>query len=100
MILKVHEVKQGGNTKLVVALCDDDLVGKILGDGFFVNPRFYGGEKYGEKRVLELLSSASVVNAVGEDSVRLLLNHDLVKSENVVSVGGVPHAQVFVVNVL
>ena len=100
MFLKVHEVKQGGNFELVVALCDDDLIGKNLGDDFFVSPRFYKGKKTSKKRALENLSVASVINAVGKVSVQLLLDSKLVKEENVVKVGGVPHAQVFVMKKL
>jgi hypothetical protein len=100
MILKVHEINQRGNFEVVVALCDDDLLGKNLGDDFFVNPRFYNGKKCSKKRALEVLSNASTVNAIGKDSVQLLLDSNLVKEGNVVSVGGVPHAQVFVMKEL
>ena len=100
MILKVHEVEQKGFTEVVVALCDDDLIGRELREGFFVNPRFYKGRRCSKKRALENLKHASIVNALGRDSVQLLLDNDFVKKEEIVEINGVPHAQVFVLKEL
>jgi hypothetical protein len=100
MFLKVHEVEQKGFTEIVVALCDDNLIGEELRKGFFVNPRFYKGRRCSKKRALENLKRASVVNAVGADSVQLLLDNGFVKQDEIVNVAGVPHAQVFVLKEL
>lgn len=100
MILKVHEVVQTGFTEVVVALCDDVLVGKYLGGDFFVNPRFYKGRKCSRKRALESIGQASIVNAVGEESVKLLLDNKIIGEDGVVTIGGVPHAQVVVLKEL
>ena len=98
MYIKVHKVLQNKVTKVVVALCDDDLLGKTLGDVFFVSPRFYEGEKCSVHECVSYLKKADTVNAVGKESVGLLIKEGFVSENEVISVGGVPHAQVFVLN--
>jgi len=94
MLLKVHEIKQKGFTEIVVALCDEKLLGKKIGGNFFINPRFYRGKKTSEEQVLQALSNASIINAVGEDSVNFLIKHDIIKTEHVKKIKNVPHAQI------
>jgi len=100
MILRVHEVEQKGFTEIVVTLCDDELIGRTLGDSFFVNPRFYKGRRCSKKRALENVRKASIVNAVGNECVQFLIDEGIVGKGEVVRVGGVLHAQVFVLKEL
>lgn len=97
MLLKIEEIHQGSFKEIVVRLCDKDLLGKNLGDDFFVNPRFYKGQKASEKRCAEAVECASMVNAIGKESVDFLLKKGFITKENVTLIGGVPHAQIFVV---
>ncbi len=100
MQVKVHEVEKQGFKEIVVTLCDNDVLGTHLGNDFFVNPRFYSGQEMSDEKALDAVAGASVVNAVGENSVGLLIKVGLVKEDETVRIGGVPHAQVFVIKEL
>ena len=55
MLIKVHEAY-----RKVVAICDAELLGKKFTEGNMqldVNPAFYGGKKYDEKKVIELYNA-------------------------------------------
>lgn len=95
--MRIHEVEQQGFKEIVVALCDTELIGKTLSDDFFVNPRFYQGEHLRNKRALDVIRGASMVNAIGNKSVSFLIKHGFVKENETVRIDGVMHAQIFVV---
>ncbi len=96
ILLRVHEVEREGFKEIVVALCDEELLGKTLDNDFFVNPRFYGGESLGDEAIRFVLG-ASIVNAVGNQSVGLLVSNGLVKKEDIIRIGGISHAQIVVI---
>ncbi len=79
----------------LLAFCDSGLLGKKL-DGpviFEVRESFYGGSECGETEIKSLAKDATVINAVGRDAVELLVRENIIERENVIMVGGVPHAQ-------
>lgn len=98
MFVKVHKVLQKGFSEVVVALCDESVLGETLGEGFVVNPSFYKGERVTPEVCAEFLKNASVINAVGRNSVKLLVDKGYISESDAVLVGGVPHAQVFTVD--
>lgn len=89
--VKVHE--QG-----VVAVADAELLGKRFEDGGFqldVSQQFYGGEMVDEESLLSFLEAAKSLNIVGERAVAFAVQLELVSLDAVISVGGVPHVQVY-----
>ncbi len=97
--LKVHEVIYHGIKEYLVAVCDEEILGKTFeGKKFkiFVNPRFYKGKIATEEEVLEELSKATIANLVGERIVKLAVEKEFVGKENVIKIKGVPHAQFLV----
>jgi len=84
--------------EVMVACCDADMLGRMLGDGklmVHVSERFYGGETVDEDGFLELADEASVVNIIGDRAVDAAVRRGLVDGESVLEVCGVKHAQVY-----
>ena len=90
MILK-SRVSSG---EYLVTLCDNDLLGMTLTDGdvmVVVSKSFYGEREAGVDEVITELNKATLINAIGSESVSALKR---VKGEvNIINIGLVPHAQ-------
>jgi hypothetical protein len=82
---------------LLLAMCDDDLLGKTIGSGdteLTVTKYFYGERLIdNEKDTLKYLAACSIGNLVGPRIVALAEKGGFITKENVISIGGVPHAQ-------
>ncbi|MCG7844696.1 MAG: DUF424 family protein [Methanomassiliicoccales archaeon] len=90
--VKVH--KRGGD--ILVAACDEGLLGQMLKDGDLrldVSEEFYGGDSGGEEMLLNRLAVATLANLVGKDVCRIAAEHDYIDQECVITIEGVPHAQ-------
>ncbi|MBN1923580.1 MAG: DUF424 family protein [Nanoarchaeota archaeon] len=81
--------------ELVLAACDEDLIGKTLhavnGAEIFINPSFYKGEHVSADKLVELVREATIVNLFGKETLNAVKSLNL----NVLNIGGVPHSQVF-----
>ncbi len=89
---KTHESKYG----IMVAACDAELSGKHLKFrkiDFFVNPRFYGEEKTSVEELVRLLRKSTSCNLVGPLAVECGIKAGLITEDNILKLGGVPHAQ-------
>lgn len=95
MFYKTYESRAG----IVLAVCDENICGKTLGKDFFVNPRFYKGEKANKKRIIELLRSSYSANLIGKQAVNAGIEVGAVDKESIVEIDGVPHAQVVIMNI-
>ena len=80
----------------VVAICDDDLLGKRFEEGEFqldVKESFYAGEKKSREETLGVIDfmakEDATFNAVGEEYVKLLIEAGILKKEGVGEIGGV-----------
>jgi len=81
---------------LLVAVCDDGLLGETFGDGdvsLTVTEEFYGGDAADDDAVVAALARADVANIVGREAVALAVEHGFVDPEHVLDVGGTRHAQ-------
>ncbi len=75
----------------IVTLCDEDLLGKKLNEYFYINPRFYSGEKVNEEEAKKMLKGATIINAVGKKSVELCIKEGYVDEKDVMLIEGIPH---------
>ena len=96
MFMRVH--KKG--EEVVVALCDAELLGKILKEGEIVLDlqtygAFYKGEKVNEVKAAEELKKATSINAVGKKAVAIVQEALGFPEENVKLIEGVPHVQAY-----
>lgn len=97
MIVKVHSI----NEKKLVAVCDDNLLGKKFEEGELqidLTGNFYRGEKTEENEIGEMVKNAYLIDFVGEESVAYAIKKGLARSEGVLRISGIPKAQVFSLN--
>lgn len=88
--------KSGDET--VLAIADEEIVGKDFSDKKMtvtISPDFYHEARIREDGVLSLLNSATIINAIGGRIVALLLKNKIVEEREIVTICGLPHAQVF-----
>jgi hypothetical protein len=90
--VKVH--RRGGD--VLIAACDSDLIGRKLKEGELrleVSDEFYGGDRGDQEMLLNRLAMATMANLVGENACRIAAEHDYIDRECVMTIEGVPHAQ-------
>ncbi len=96
MYVKKYEVQK----EIVVAVCDKELIGKVLREGEIVldlkkYSSFYLGELANEGEAWEKMKDATSLNLVGKKAVGLAMKKKLAKKGDERTVGGVPHLQVY-----
>ena len=94
MYVKIHK----SGDRHVVAVCDEDLLGKKFIEGKLileVSERFYKGKKLSKKETLDMMEDAINLNIVGEESIKLALENGIVSKDNVIKIKNIPHAQVY-----
>lgn len=82
---------------VLLAACDEELLGQILRDGkivFKIGEEFYKGPKIPMEEVMELVEESTVVNMVGPNIVKRAIEKGLVHPAAVLEICGVPHAQI------
>lgn len=93
MYVKLHK-----GSSCVLAICDEDLIGKTFEEGELfleISEDFYKGEKKTKEEVLEMLRDENIknFNIVGKESISVALKAGIIEKQNILTVGGVPHAQ-------
>lgn len=91
---KVFSVKED----LVVAICDEKLLGKKIfmkkkNLRIEVSKKFYGGKQISEEMAVKLMGKATIGNLMGKEIVELASRNGFIMKENVIFIDGVPHAQ-------
>ncbi|MFH1849784.1 MAG: DUF424 family protein [archaeon] len=92
MIVKLHK---SHDKKVIVAVCDSDLIGKKFeenGVQLDCASGFYAGKEAGSDELIRLVRGAYIVNAVGKKSIRVLKAAGILSQT--IKVQGIPHAQV------
>lgn len=87
------------NKKLIVAICDSELIGKKIKDNKIIldlNSNFYKGEEKREDEIKEIIRKAYVINAVGKKSVGFLVKLGYISEKEAIKVKNVPHVQILV----
>lgn len=82
---------------VLLALCDVELIGKILREKqivFEISEEFYKGHKMTIEDGIELVKQSSIVNMVGHNIVEKAVEQGLVHPEGILKISGVPHAQI------
>jgi hypothetical protein len=92
LIVKKH-VSAG---RLILAACDDSLIGSVIEDSDAVidlGRGFYQGEETAKEEFLSLIKKAYILNAVGPDTIKVLLEEGIISQDNIKKVNDVPHVQ-------
>lgn len=84
----------------IVALCDEDLLGKVFEEGgtcldLKAYRSFYEGRRVGEAEAAEMIRNAANLNLVGEKSLAAARKALDLDESAVRRVKGVPHLQVY-----
>ena len=94
MFVKVHE-----SYRNVIAICDENLIGGSFEEGKMqidVKENFYMGEKKTGEEVRKIIEDGRIedttFNIVGEESVNLALELNVVNKEGIKTVQGIPVA--------
>ena len=81
---------------LLVAICDENLLDKEVKTSEIkvkINKNFYGGEKIDRKKAIYLMSKCTIANLIGKDIIKLALEENFIAKQNIILIGGIPHAQ-------
>ncbi|MEM4366961.1 MAG: DUF424 family protein [Candidatus Anstonellales archaeon] len=86
-------------SEMVLAVCDEELLGKVFEDGSIVldlkrYKAFYDGKKVSEEELLALASLATSINAVGSGAL-VLAKRGICDEKNIRYIKGVPHIQIY-----
>ena len=83
-------------TDVLVAACDEDIVGKTFRSKdlkITVSEGFYKGESGDEDVLVNRLEMATIANLVGEKTLEIAVRRGFVDPGCILKIGGVPHAQ-------
>lgn len=83
---------------LVIAICDEEIIDKKLEykntkTKIKVSKKFYGERIIDERTAVQLMRRATIGNLMGKRIVTLAKKNDFITKENIISIGGIPHAQ-------
>jgi hypothetical protein len=90
--------RQGDDTLLAVS--DSSIIGKTFNEGDIqinVSRDFYHGKECSRNEIIKILKSATIVNAVGKKIVDIMVKENIIESDSVLIIEGVPHAQIIYV---
>lgn len=82
---------------LLVAISDEDLLGKCFKDGkrkLEIKPEFYGNQLVSIEKGISELEKATIGNLVGKYIITYAIKAGLVHKDSVIWIAGVPHAQI------
>jgi len=90
--MKIYEARG----EKLIAICDEDLLGKEFRSGDLVlniSKGFYGGILVPLSVAMERAKEATILNLVGENAVNAAIKNGLVHPAAVIRIAGIPHAQ-------
>ena len=96
MLVKIHKKQD----KTIIAVCDKQLLGQKFeenGKQLDLTGEFYKGEEKTTEEIGDLIRNADGVNLVGEESVKLGIEEDVIEEAHVLKVQGIPHAQAILI---
>ena len=91
-----YHIHKNGVEKLL-AIADSNIIGKKFEENgmvLHVDENFYSGKKCTVEEIKELAENADIINAVGENTVKSLVDCEIVDEKMILKIQGVSHAQV------
>jgi len=82
---------------VLLAICDAEILGRTLCEGkilFHVKEDFYKGAKVNVEEAVSMIQNSTIVNMIGKNVVKKAIQRGHVHPEAVLSIEGVPHAQI------
>ena len=98
MFYKIHHAYRD-----IIAVCDENLIGKIFEEGKFqldVKESFFKGETASEAQLIEIMIDSSkedaTFNIIGENSVKTALKAGIVDKKGIKKINNIPFVLVLV----
>ena len=82
---------------VLLCMCDAEILGTTLREGkivFRVKENFYNGRRVAIEEAIDLIEDSTIVNMVGKHVVKKAIDRGFVHPEAVLSIEGIPHAQI------
>jgi hypothetical protein len=82
---------------VLLCMCDAEILGRTLREGkivFCVKEDFYKGPRVPLEEAVSMIETSTIVNMVGRNVVKKAIERGYVHPEAVLSIEGVPHAQI------
>lgn len=100
MFVKIHK-----SYRIVVAICDAELIGKRFEENFEngvkqldITESFFKGEQVNHEKIMHIIKTQSkedaTFNIVGEKAIKAALESGLIKEEGVLKIAKIPYALV------
>jgi len=92
IVVKVHK----SEGRVILAMCDEEVIGKVFEEGNKIldtASNFYNGLVMDEESIKKYLKISYIINAVGKNSVDLLLKQDIIDDDKVMKISDIPYAQ-------
>lgn len=96
MYVKIHSSGPRFQNRIVIAVCDESLLGKTLKGKtttITATEQFYKGDRMSRKKVIEILKDAVNCNLLGKEAVEAGIAAGIIDKKSVIVIGGEPHAQ-------
>lgn len=94
--MKVYVKVHKACNDILVAICDEDVLGKEFKEGklrLVVNDSFYKGKLIDIEELEAFIKAASILNIVGKASIEKAIECECIDKENVMKIGDTLHAQ-------
>ena len=96
VVMRIHRVR----AEMVVAACDEELVGQELplGSGtqtVKITAHFYGERRVRRDELVWAIQHGTIVNLLGDRVCAIAQEEGLLAPGNTGTLGGVPHAEIF-----
>lgn len=96
IVMRIHRVR----AEVVVAACDEELLGRDIAVGSAgrtvkVSSHFYGERCVQKEEIVWAIRRATVVNLLGPRVVALAQEEGFVDAGGTGDLGGIPHAEIF-----
>jgi hypothetical protein len=82
---------------LVVAVCDEEILGQTLEGGrvpFKVSEGFYKGTLGDIDEAISAIKQGTICNIVGKNIVRAAIDREIIHERAIIYFGDIPHAQI------
>ena len=93
--MKAQEIDQDVRDEFIVAVCDEELLGKKINDFIKISEHFYKGELVEAHEVAKMLRKATTANIFGNKAVKAAVECGLVDEEDVKEIAGVKYVLIF-----
>ena len=97
IIAKIHQNLEG---QKILALCDKELLGQKFEEGnrqLDLTSSFYQGEEKSAEEIKELVKDVYIINLVGEESLKLMEELNLIDPKHVIRINDIPHAEIVLI---